>query len=76
MEMGPALVMAFSSSHRLPDSILNNSSGDPKLMRGAEVLPLFQAWVKSPSVSVNGRTSIVTVFIAPIHALYGVVNAA
>jgi hypothetical protein len=49
----------------LPDNTLNSSSGDSKLMRGAEALPLFHVRVKSPSVSANGRISIVTVFIAP-----------
>src|SRR4030066_124570 len=65
MDMAPAPVIAFSSSQRLPDSTLNSNSGDSKLMRGAVAFPLFHAWVKSPSVSANGRISIVTVFIAP-----------
>src|SRR4030067_126494 len=65
MDMAPAPVIAFSSSQRLPDSTLNNSSGVSKLMRGVDALPLFHVWVKSPSVSAKGRTSIVTVFIAP-----------
>src|SRR5450759_3232551 len=70
MDMAPAPVIAFSSSQRLPDSTLNISSGDSKLMRGAEVLPLFHVRVKSPSVSARGRISIVTVFIAPpLHIL-------
>src|SRR3990172_9028599 len=81
MDMAPAPVIAFSSFQRLPDSALNNNSGDSKLMRGAEVLavprnspsarfPPFHAWVKSPSVSARGRISIVTVFISPpLHIL-------
>jgi hypothetical protein len=49
---------------------LNSSSGDSKLIRGAEALPSFQASAKSPSVSANGRISIVTVFITPpLHIL-------
>lgn len=52
MDMAPAPVIAFSNSQRLPDNTLNSSSGDSKLMRGAEaLLPLFHVWVKSPSVS-------------------------
>src|SRR5450759_1971988 len=70
MDMAPAPVIAFSSSQRLPDSTLNISSGDSKLMRGADDFPLFHVRVKSPSVSARGRISIVTVFIAPpLHIL-------
>src|SRR4030067_1035666 len=76
MDMAPAPVIVFRHSPRLPDTTLNSNSGDSKLMRGAEDLavprnspsarfPPFHAVAKSPSVSANGRISIVIVFIAP-----------
>jgi hypothetical protein len=55
MDMAPAPVIVFSSSQRLPDSTLNSSSGDSKLMRGAEALPIFHVWVKSSACRPEAR---------------------
>jgi hypothetical protein len=61
----PAPVKAFSNSHRLPVSTLKSRAGDSKLMRGEDTLPVFQTSTKSVRVSAGGRTSSVTVLIAP-----------
>src|SRR3954470_21363868 len=62
---GPAPVRAFNNSHRLPVSTLKSRAGDSKLMRGEDALPVFKTCTKSVRVSASGRTSSVTVLIAP-----------